>query len=71
MQIGQLELSSGDFSSVNFKILDLIRVSNNFSKRTRTLTRPYSEIFISCNKWICNVIEISFQGRDNTNIRKR
>ena len=27
-------------------------------------------IFYFCNKLLCNVIEISFQGRDNVNIRK-
>ena len=25
---------------------------------------------IYCNKWLYNVIEINFEGRDNTNIRK-
>ena len=35
-----------------------------------TTTRSYNGNFIYCNKWLCNIIEISFQGRDNTNIRK-
>ena len=45
--------------------------SDNFPNRTRTTTRSYNGNFIYCNKWLCNIIEMSFQGRDNTNIRKR
>ena len=43
---------------------------DNFAKRTGTATRPYNKYVIYCNKWFCNVIELSFQCRNNTNIRK-
>ena len=45
--------------------------SDNFSNRIRTAIRSYEKNFFFCNKWLCNVIEISFQGRDDKNIWKR
>ena len=45
--------------------------SDNFSNRIRTAIRSYEENFFYCNKLLCNVIEISFQERDDKNIWKR